>query len=270
MKKPKPGRAWYFVDEAGDPNFYSSRGKYIVGTGGCSPVLALGFMQTSNPEPIRQAVVRLQQEIIRDPYFQGVPSLAKTARMFHAKDDVPEVRYLFFKLIAQLDIRAHIIVARKIEHMFLNYDHAKPHNFYDFVVSQLFHNVLHLHEENHIYFAKRQSRTRQAPFIAAIERGRRTFEAYCKLPTTTTFAAQAQTPVGEPCLSVTDYLIWSVYRAYTTNDMRYFNTVRDKIRLVGDIFDFDSKPKNWYNQHNPFDIKKATPLQLVPSEGHTA
>lgn len=120
--------------------------------------------------------------------------------------------------------------------------------------------MLHLHEENHIYFAKRQSKTRQAPFVAAIERGRRRFEAYCKSPAKTTFEAQAQTPVGEPCLSVIDYLIWSVYRAYTTGEMRYFNTVRTKIRLVGDIFDYDAKPNNWYNQNNPFEIKKVTPL----------
>ena len=59
MKKAKPGSNWFFVDESGDPTFYDRKGNLIVGQGGCSPILVLGFVETQQPEPIRQAVLRL-------------------------------------------------------------------------------------------------------------------------------------------------------------------------------------------------------------------
>ena len=270
MKQPRMGKAWYFVDEAGDPTFYSKRGKLIVEQPGCSPILILGFIKTADPHALRAAIGELQHELINDPYLQGKASLARTAIAFHANDDMHEVRYRFFKLIASFDIQAQVIVARKIERVFIEYDGAKQQAFYDHVVSCLFEKVLHLHEENHIYFAKRQSRARQAPLTAAIQRGRAHFEQHGGLPTPTQFSVQAQTPSGEPCLSVIDYINWAVYQAYTRGEMRYFNAIRDKVRLVADIYDYEQKPRNWYDCKNPFDIQKVTPLQLVPSEGHTA
>jgi hypothetical protein len=153
MKRPKPGRAWYFVDESGDPTFYNKRGELIAGQPGCSPVLILGFIQTADPNPIRKAVRALQQEVLNDPYFQGRRSLAHTANAFHAKSDLFEIKYLFFKLIATLDFRAHFIIARKMEEVFIKHDNRKQNAFYDHVVSCLFEGILHLHEENHIYFA---------------------------------------------------------------------------------------------------------------------
>lgn len=248
------------MDEAGDPTFYSKRGKLIVGTEGCSPILILGFIQTTNPEPIRNAVRMLQQTVVNDPYFQDRPSLKNTAVALHANADLPEIRYLFFKHIASLDFRAKLIVARKIERLFIEYDNRKQNAFYDHIVSCLFKDVLHLHEENYIYFAKRQSRARQAPLVAAIEKGRKQFEHFCGSPTPTTFLVQAQTPSHEPCLSVIDYVSWAVYQAYIRRDMRYFNTIRDKVSVVGDIYDREVSHHHWYDRKNLFDIAKTTPL----------
>jgi hypothetical protein len=97
MKAAETSHTWFFVDESGDPTFYDRHGNLIVGQTGCSPILLLGFVETQNPKPIRQALLELQQDILHDPYFQGVPSLRKTAVAFHAKDDTPEVRYLVYK-----------------------------------------------------------------------------------------------------------------------------------------------------------------------------
>ena len=260
MKNTQPGSIWYFADEAGDPVFYDRRGSLIVGQRGCSPVLILGFVQTENPGPIRQAVLQLQQEILNDPYFQGVPSLQKTAVAFHCKDDIPEIRYRLFKLIATLDFRAQFIVARKIEKVFRNSFQTNENKFYDHLVSCLFQNVLHRHERNFIYFAKRGSRDRQLPLSNAIQAGIAGFEEKWKASVTATFEVQAQTPVGEPCLSVIDYMNWAVYRAFTRGEMRYYKTVEDKVSLVVDLYDADKYPKSWYNRKNPFDAKKITPL----------
>jgi len=260
MKKPLPGASWFFVDESGDPTFYDRQGNLIVGQAGCSPILILGFVETQSPDALREAVLQLQQEVIRDPYFQDFPSLQKTTVAFHAKDDVPEIRYRFFKLLATLDFTAQLVVARKIERVFRNSFQAREEAFYDHLVSRLFQNALHRHQHNLIYFAKRGSRTRQEPLASAIRKGIADFEAKWNTHVNTTFAVQAQTPQGEPCLSIVDYMNWAVYRAFTRGEMRYFRVVEDKVTLLVDLYDTAVYPQNWYSRRNPFEITKITPL----------
>lgn len=260
MKEPKVGTNYFFVDEAGDPTFYDRHGNLIVGQEGCSPVLIVGFIETQNPQALRRSVLTLQQEIVTDPYFQSFPSLQKTAIAFHAKNDAPEVRYRFFKLLATLDFKAQFVVARKVERVFRNNFHAKETLFYDHLVSILFENVLHRHEHNRLYFAKRGSRDRQIPLSEAIQTGIQRFEQKWGVSMTTDVEVQAQTPAGEPCLSVIDYMNWAVYRAFTKGQMGYYQTVADKMSFLVDLYDKAQYPHNWYNRKNPFDIKKITPL----------
>jgi hypothetical protein len=260
MKTAQSGATWFFVDESGDPTFYDRRGNLIVGQPGCSPVLILGFIELQDPRAVRQAVLGLQKELLQDTYFQGVSSLRKTALAFHAKDDTPEVRYRFFKLLETLNFRAQFVVARKIERVFRNSFHAKETPFYDHLVTHLFQDVLHRYQHNHIYFARRGSRNRQIPLANAIERGIRRFEQRWQASVATTITLQAQTPRGEPCLSVIDYMNWAVYRAFTRGEMRYYNTVADKVSLLVDLYDQANYPHNWYNRRAPFDAKKITPL----------
>jgi hypothetical protein len=220
----------------------------------------LGFIETQAPRRLRQAILGLKREILDDPFFQGVPSLRKTAIAFHAKDDLPEIRYRVFKLLATLDFRAQIVVARKIERVFRNSFEAREAAFYDHLVAQLFENVLHRYQENTIYFAKRGSRDRQLPLSRAIQEGIRRFEEKWGHTVNTAFKVQAQTPGGEPCLSVVDYVCWAVYRAFTRGEMRYYKTIEEKVSLVVDLYDTDKYPENWYNRRNPFDVTKITPL----------
>lgn len=260
MKKPQKGQNWFFVDESGDPTFYDRHGNLIVGQPSCSPILILGFVEIPEPGSIRQSLLKLQKEVLADPYFQQVPSMRKTAVAFHAKDDLPEIRYLVFRLLASLEFRAQFIVARKIERVFRNNFQAKEERFYDHLVSNLFERVLHLHEHNLIYFAKRGSRDRQQPLVQAIQNGIQRFEQKFNTSITTKFDVLAQTPTGEPCLSVVDYMNWAVYRAFTKREMRYCQVVEDKVSLLVDWYDTENYPKNWYNRKNSFDIEKTTPL----------
>jgi len=254
MKTPKKGTSYFFVDESGDPIFYDRQGNLIVGKEGCSPVLILGFIETQNPQTLRRELLALQGEIVNDPYFQGFPSIRKTAVAFHAKDDLPEVKYRVFKLLATLDFKAQFIVARKIERVFRNNFNAKETLFYDHLVSLLFQNNLHRYQKNHIYFAKRGSRDRQIPLSNAIQTSIQRFEQKWNVSVTTDINIQAQTPEGEPCLSIVDYMNWAVYRAFTREQMGYYNTIADKVSLLVDLYDRDNYPNNWYKRRNPFDI----------------
>jgi hypothetical protein len=42
--------------------------------------------------------------------------------------------------------------------------------------------------------------------------------------------------------------------------MNYFNTIRDRVSLVADIYDKPLSHRHWYHRNNPFEITKVTPL----------
>jgi len=100
MKKVKDGETNFFVDEFGDPVFYDKKGRLIVGSEGCSLLLGLGFVEIIDPRQARKAILALQQDILNDPYLNKIPSVVRqTSVAFHAAKDVPEVRYLMYRLI---------------------------------------------------------------------------------------------------------------------------------------------------------------------------
>ncbi len=252
---------WYFVDEAGDATFFNRHGEYIVGQPGCSTILLLGFAQMCDPYIARGALEDLRSQLLGDPYLKNIPSMNKTAVAFHAKDDCAEVRQAVYKLIESLDFESQFIVARKRRDTFLRTFKGKPHKFYDHLVAHLFSNVLHRAKRNHVYFAKRGDRDRQAPFESAIRNGVAKFEEKWKTTVDVEVTVQAQTPSGEPCLQIIDYVIWAIQRAFVKREMRYFDYVREKIALVVDLYDTERYPKNFYDrERNPFLIDNVSPL----------
>ncbi len=260
MKKPIDSANYFFVDESGDPTFFDRYGNLIVDQEGCSPVLILGFIETTDPGAVRHALAELHREIAVDDYLKGVPSIAKTNLTFHAKDDAPEVRQAVFRCLKGLDFKAQFVVARKIERVFRNTFHGSEHKFYDRLVTQLFENALHRYTTNWIYISQRGSRNRQAPLNAAVEAGIANFEQRWQTTVQTNFKISIQTPLGEPCLQVIDYMNWAVYRAFVRGEMRYYRFIEDKVSLLVDLYDTANYPKNWYNRANPFDAQKISPL----------
>ena len=168
---------YFFVDESGDPTFYNKEGKYIVGEEGCSKILILGFIMTSNPRILKQSVLNLMEEISKDDYLKGIPSFKRTLEEgFHAKNDTAEIREKFFKLIKTLDFKAELFVARKIENLFKKRHQGKEELFYDDMIIKLFGNKLHLKPLNYLYFAVRGNKKRQSPINNAIIAARDVFE----------------------------------------------------------------------------------------------
>lgn len=260
MKEPKEGSTCFFVDESGDPTFYDKQGNLIVGEKGSSRLLLLGFVEIRDPDKVRSAVLDLQKQVLADPLLQGIPSLEKTAKAFHAKDDAPEVRYHMYKLISTLDIRAQFVVARKNEKVFHNKFKRDENLFYDHLIETLFQDMLHRYADNHIYFSKRGPRHRKTPLIAAVQRSIERFETKWNTTVLTDHTIYSMTPQEEPCLSVIDYMNWTVYRAFTRRSMRFYRFISDKVSLLIDLYDNANYPNNWYSRRNPFDIEKASPL----------
>jgi len=261
MESQQQDGRYFFVDESGDPTFYDAKGHLLVGEKGCSPILILGFISTAQPETLRRELNRLQKELAEDKYLTAVRSFKKELRIFHAKDDYPEVRQAVFKRIVNLPFDSQFVVARKIEKVFTTSFNRDGNKFYDNLASRLFENVLHQHEQNYIYFAKRGSRNRQKPLEAAIRSGLERFEERWETKITSQVFVQSQVPDGEPCLQISDYMNWAVQRVFTKQEMGYFDFVREKVSLIWDVYDLARYPYNYYlNTNNPLDTKKISPL----------
>lgn len=260
MKKLQNLTNYFFVDESGDPTFYDKRGNFIVGNLGISKTLILGFIKTSNPKIIRQKLSQLKQEISQDNYLEGIPSVKKSLIAFHAKDDCPEVREKVFKVIKDLDFSAEIFVARKIQNIFNTRHHRSENEFYDDLVTKLFQNKLHLAKNNEIFFAVRGTRLRQAPLENAIQRATLSFETKWNIRVESNTTIIPQSPSGEPCLQVIDYVNWAIQRVYTKSEDRFYKFIEQKVSYIVDIYDTEKYPKNFYNKSNKFDITKTSPL----------
>lgn len=117
MKKTPAKNRYYFVDEAGDATIFGQRGKVLIGEKGCSRYFILGVLDVPNPVVLQNELDALRQSLLADPYFKKVPSMQpgarKTALMFHAKDDVPEVRREVFALLQRHDFRFLAVVRDK-------------------------------------------------------------------------------------------------------------------------------------------------------------
>lgn len=82
----------FFVDEAGDLTLFDRHGKIIVGQSGVSWTFMVGACHLPDPDLAARLLNELRANLLSDPYFRGVPSMApqarKTALAFHAKDDI--------------------------------------------------------------------------------------------------------------------------------------------------------------------------------------
>lgn len=260
MRNGDLDKRFFFVDESGDPVFYDRRGKCIVGEEGCSKILMLGLIRTEDPKTIRNSLRALRVEIAQDAYLQGIPSLPKSLKAFHAKDDCAEVREKVFKLIQTLDCKAEFVVARKKEAIFRKRHKGKETIFYDDLIVKLFENKLHRARKNTIYFAVRGNSTRQEPLEDAIQTALNIFEEKWSTKIDSEVHIYPQQPSDEPCLQVVDYMNWAVQRAYVKGDMRFYKFVEDKVSFLLDVYDSEKYPKNYYTKTNQFDVNKISPL----------
>jgi hypothetical protein len=120
-----------------------------------------------DPPTLAADLVALRARLIADPYFKEVPSMQpeqrKTALLFHAKDDLPEVRREVFALLQRHAIRFSAIVRDKLAILayvrrWNDADPAyryRPNELYDFMVRRLFKERLHKHNAYRVYFAPR-------------------------------------------------------------------------------------------------------------------
>ncbi len=258
----------YFVDETGDLTLFNKHGRIIVGEEGVSNYFMLGVANIPNPKEIHIELNELRNELLNDPYFKDVPSIQpeskKTSVMFHANEDLPEVRREVFKLLVKYPIKVQVIIRRKdvlaqiAKYNFeLTKNKFKENVIYDDLVKRVFRNLLHKVEENTIYFSKRGKKARTEMLQKSIDRAKHNFENTYKIQSDKPVDIISSHPKEHGGLQIIDYYLWTLQRMYERKEDRFFNLLRENFSL---IIDLDDKRNNeygeYYSKRNAISIKK--------------
>lgn len=251
----------YFVDEAGDGTIFDSNGNVLIGTQGCSRFFSLGLLEIDEPAALASDMEALRKDLLNDPYFRDVPSMQpngrKTALMFHAKDDVAEVRREVFGLLQQHSglrffavVRDKRAVLREVQTYRQKRYH--PNSLYDQLVSQLFKDRLHSESAYQIVFATRGRSDRTQAFRAALEDARKRFRKKWGINSNPRIDINAEDAVRQPGLQAADYFLWALQRCFERRDDRYITYLWPQCHLVLDRDDTRvNKYGVYYTQKSP-------------------
>lgn len=261
MKKTESKKMYYYFDEAGHPNILGRKGKNLLELGLVSKVFMVGYLEIENPKELARALRDLQTQICNDEYLKEIPSVVeKTSKCFHACNDCSEVREKVFKLLKQYDFSFYCVVARKNVDLFRKKFNLSEKELYKYLVAKLLENRLHLYSEIDCYFSSMGSVVRKETMQSAINSAISTFNEKWHKDNMNSIRVLIQKNSNEPLLWAVDYVLWTVQRAYEKGEFRYYNFLKDKIKLVHDIFDFKKYPKNYYTPKNLLEAKKIDPV----------
>lgn len=224
-----------------------------------------------NPKEVTEKLKELRSSLLSDPYFKDVPSMQperkKTALLFHAKNDLSEVRREVFKLLASFKVKVQVAIRRKMELaefandlLRMTGEKLTENEIYDDLIKRLFRNVLHKSDRNNIVFARRGISNRNIALTQATEKAKRNFESVYGKKSDKPVLIQSAYSHEYIGLQVVDYYLWALQRLYERNEIRFFESVRENYRLIMDLDDKrNNKYGEWYSDSNPLDLKKIKP-----------
>jgi hypothetical protein len=289
----RPDDCHLFVDEAGTPDIFDSKGRNNVGTGSCSRFFLLGMLEVDEPEPLASALTALRQSMLADPYFASAesfkPERKKTALLFHAKDDLPDVRVKVFDLLRSsgpaLRFRAvvcdkdRIRVREEAKRAKTPGYRYRPDDLYDELARSLFGKFTRSADRFRVWIAKRGNKNRNAAIRTAIAHAERDFESRFGFSRggPNTWDPVITDPRETVCLQACDYFLWALQRFYeprthqetgeVIHEERYLNALWPQISQVYDMhfgpphgsFFTPSQPVNAIDRFGPKPAKKKRP-----------
>jgi hypothetical protein len=230
-------KAYLFIDESGDPVFYGSRRKPLVGTEGFQSYLIIGMIETDNRKALRKAVVAFMDKIKTDRLYNSIPSVATDKGWYvHARGDHPEIRAKFFELLRNLEgYKAHIVIAKKDLNIFNRKHNNNPAEFYFDVLHYLLNGKLHDHKCQYMLYLSQRGSNSLHRFQKAVEKALaiRTPDISESIKCNLEIVPNTEMPE----LSIIDYLIWAVQRKLLTGESRYFDALKDKYETLQNLYD---------------------------------
>lgn len=252
-----------FLDETGDTTFYGKGRKLIVGQEGVSLSFGLGLVRIDRPlAEVRREIAALNKQIEDDPLVNTLPSVRKRIEsggfFFHACMDTDDVRAVMLRYLRALPCSAEVVMARKIPALFEKQHHSRDEEFYGDLLSHLIKRRMKLGGTLVLNVAARGSSTRDKVLSEALRLAtERASKRWGGENLTTRVVFNVQSPRTEPLLIVADYLCWAVQRVFERGDVRHYNYLAEKIRLVVDLYDREKYEgsRNYYDKRNPLTAK---------------
>jgi hypothetical protein len=252
-----------FLDETGDTTFFGKGRKLIIGQAGVSLSFGLGVVKILRPlEEVRKEIRALQAQVESDPLLNSIPSVQKRIAsggfFFHACKDSPDVRTVLLHYLRDLPCEAEMVIARKVPALFEKQHHAREEEFYADLLAHLIKPRLKRAGTLVLNVAERGSSTREKVLTEALKLA--TARAAKKWGADNLKARavfNVQNPRTEPLLTVSDYLCWAVQRVFEQGEVRHYNYLAEKIRLVVDLYDREKYEgsRNYYDKKNPLTAK---------------
>jgi phage terminase Nu1 subunit (DNA packaging protein) len=242
--KKKSNISHHFLDEAGDTTFFADN-KIIIGTPGVSLSFSIGMVNINGDlSKIREQVIALQKQVEQDNYLNVIPSVKKKVAQegffFHATDDVPEIRQLFYKFIKTLDCSMEIVVARKEPDRYLKKHNGKENEFYADILSHLIKNKLVKGNKLVLNIASRGNTTGNKTLELALNKATsRAAQKHSSKSMTTEVCFNVQNHITEPLLNIADYMCWSVQRVFERGETRFYDFIKERISVIVDLYDVD-------------------------------
>lgn len=234
----KPKEKYIFIDESGDPSFYASGKKLLVGTDGFQPYLIIGMVETSDRKALRRPIIQFMDRIKSDILYNSIPSVASQKEWYvHARGDHPEIRIQFFEFIRTLhDIKANVVIARKDLSIFNKKHNNNPSEFYFDVLHHLLANQLTDPDTvYHLYLSQRGNNTMQR-FSEAVVKALKTDELKREKKLVINYKLDIVSSKDTPELSLIDYLMWAIQRKLIKKEERYFEALKDKYGSIIDLY----------------------------------
>jgi len=259
-----------FLDEAGDTTFYGKGKKNIIGSNGVSNVFILGMIKVKDPlDEVRKKINALQEKITKDNFYH-VPSvlkkISKTGYYLHATDDLPEVRKEMFDLIKTINCSFEAVVGRKSIERYETKHKGKEEYFYADLLSHLLKNKLSKHEKLVMHISERGKSTKNHNLELAFLKAKQRFtKINGNKEMKTNIVFNVNYPTKDPLLNLADYFCWTIQRVFERGEIRYYNFIKEQVKVVIDLYDTRNYGdwKNYYdNKKNPLTAEnKISPLK---------
>lgn len=265
----------YYVDESGSGVLFNKRGKLLLNKPDSSKFFILGLLEVADPQTLSSDMDSLRCELLNDPYFKDVPSMKpekrKTALLFHAKDDLPEVRREVLKLLLKHEMKFFAVV----KSMWAVYNYVAgrnlidpsyryhPNELYDLTVRRLFKERLHTRTNYNIHFAWRSRRSNTERILEQLSYAKERFLQQRGSESRAEIKVRVQRSHEEEGLQAVDYFLWALQRLYERREDRYISFIWDKVSLIQDV---DDTREHQYGMY--YTKKKPLTLAALPSDWH--
>lgn len=258
-------KTYFFIDESGDPSFYSNGGKSMIGNDGFKPVFMIGMIKVEDKKVFRKAILDFVDSIKSDPLYRSSPCIVKTdSWMPHASYDNIDVQLKFIEFLRALEgYKFYCVIGRKRLSLFHKKHNKSETEFYFDILYHLIKD--RLKEENvfhQIYLAYRNKST-QAKLKESIDKAIARDNERRRTPININYQCDIVHNKDTPELAVVDYLLWALQRYIIKKEGRFFLALEHKYNLIIDLYDFDNKNKYYYTpKENAFRLEKATEFRI--------